>query len=267
MNCPRCNTPAPSGAQFCTACGSSLQTAAPDQTTTVMQDPNPNRQFGAPTGASRQEITTIDPNRSRRSVVLGSAQTSMRYNSRREQTVLVIDKSGSMGGEYDPHRIKLEAAQRGSISMMLNRGMIDPDDEIGIVTFDSQAYRLMEISPIRTHKDQMISTIQSIRADGGTNQNEGLKVARDMFDWTRTDVERRVIMLTDGQGGEPLATAEDLKGRGVLIEVFGIGDTPHNVNEKLLRKVASTVAGENRYRFIKDSETLVRDLTKLGGKQ
>ena len=172
-----------------------------------------------------------------------------------------------MSEQYDPGRIKIEAAQRGSISLMLNRGMIDPDDEIGIVTFDSQAYRLMEISPIRTHKDQMISTIQSIRADGGTNQNEGLKVARDMFDWTRTDVERRVIMLTDGQGGEPLATAEDLKGRGAVIEVLGIGDTPHNVNEKLLRKVASTVAGENRYRFIKDSETLVRDLTKLGGKQ
>lgn len=266
MYCPKCNTPTPPEARFCTACGNPLQTASPDQATTVMQDPNPNRQFGTPTGGNRQEITTIDPNRSRRSVVLGSVQTSMRPNSRREQTVLVIDRSISMTGEYDPGRSKIEAAQRGSISLILNRAMIDPDDEVGIVTFDTQAQRLMEISPIRTHKDQMFSTIQSIRPSGGTNQNEGLKAARDMFDWTRTDIERRIIMLTDGQGGEPLATAEDLKGRGVLIEVFGIGDTPYNVNEKLLRKVASTVAGEDRYRFIKDSETLVRDLTKLGGK-
>jgi len=63
-----------------------------------------------------------------------------------------------------------------------------------------------------------------------------------------------------------LTTAEDLKARGVVIDVIGIGDQPDNVDEKLLRKVASVIDGETRYQFIKDQQTLVSQMTALGNK-
>ncbi len=73
-------------------------------------------------------------------------------------------------------------------------------------------------------------------------------------------------MLTDGQGGEPLATAERLKSRGVVIDVIGVGKTPSDVNEPLLKKVASNIQGELHYRFIKDHQSLIAHYTQLAHK-
>ena len=67
-----------------------------------------------------------------------------------------------------------------------------------------------------------------------------------MFDWRRNDVVRGIILLTDGHGGHPLRTADDLKSRGVVIDVIGIGPSPSAVDEKLLKKVASVIEGESR---------------------
>ena len=57
--------------------------------------------------------------------------------------------------------------------------------------------------------------------------------------------------MTDGHGGHPLRTAEELKARGVVIDVTGVGQDPAGVDEKLLKKVASVIEGELRYRFVK----------------
>jgi len=73
-------------------------------------------------------------------------------------------------------------------------------------------------------------------------------------------------LLTDGQGGEPLDTARKLKDRGVVIDVISIADKPANADEMLLKKVASTVGGVLRYRFIKDQKTLVQHYTMLAQK-
>ncbi len=101
---------------------------------------------------------------------------------------------------------------------------------------------------------------------GGTDITAGLEVARDNFEWQRGGVVRRIILLTDGQGGNPLWTADDLKSHGVIIDVIGVGKNPSVVNEKLLRKVASVIQGESRYRFIKNAKGLVEHYTTLSGK-
>ena len=266
MNCTRCNTVNQPTAKFCTNCGAALGATAIGERTQVIQNPGTNRAITNQPVVDNHHTTVLEPNQRRPSVVLSLAGASPSEAGSREQTILVIDKSGSMQERYDTNRDKITAARRGSMSLVLNRAMIDPNDEIGIVAFDTDARRLHELSPLHSRKDQIISAIRSIPADGGTDQNEGFKAARDMFDWSQTNVSRRIIMMTDGQGGEPLATAQDLKSRGVVIEVFGIGDTPSRVNEKLLRMVASTVAGENKYRFIKDEQTLIDGLTRLGEK-
>ncbi|MGD2111192.1 MAG: VWA domain-containing protein, partial [Phycisphaerae bacterium] len=82
----------------------------------------------------------------------------------------------------------------------------------------------------------------------------------------RNGVVRRIVLLTDGCGGHPIRTAQDLKSRGVVIDVIAVGHSEEEVNVKLLKKIASTVDGELRYRFIKDQQTLVAHITQLGGK-
>ena len=77
---------------------------------------------------------------------------------------------------------------------------------------------------------------------------------------------RRIVLLTDGHGGHPIDTARDLKSKGVVIDVIGVGSAPSGVDEKLLRNVASVVEGEARYRFIKDQQTLVAHYTQLANK-
>ncbi|MBN2560181.1 MAG: VWA domain-containing protein [Phycisphaerae bacterium] len=184
----------------------------------------------------------------------------------REHSTHVVDHSGSMGEKFRDLMTKLVATQRACSNMIISKERIDPADEIGLVAFNHAAQVLLPISPLSTHKRQMLEVLQTLTAGGGTDINAGLKAARDLFDWGRQDVVRRVILLTDGHGGEPLATAEDLKGRGVVIDVIGIGPTPNHVNEKLLRKVASFIDGELHYRFIKDQRTLVDHYTRLAGK-
>jgi len=186
--------------------------------------------------------------------------------SRLELTIFAQDISGSMNWPYDERYTKLQAGQRAVMSMVLEKGRLDPDDQIGLVAFDDKAKKILDLCPIVSHKHQILEAIQSLGIEGGTDINEGLKLAHEMFDWARPDVVRRIVLLTDGQGGHPLPTAEDLKSRGVVIDVRGVGDSPQNVDEKLLRKVASVVEGEVRYRFIKDSRALVDDYTRLANK-
>ena len=124
----------------------------------------------------------------------------------------------------------------------------------------------MDLCPINAYKRQIILALQSLSIQGGTDINEGLKVASDAFNWSRDDVVRRIVLLTDGHGGHPIRTAEALKSQGVVIDVIGIGERPSEVNEKLLRKVASVIEGEVRYRFIKDQQTLVAHYTQLANK-
>ena len=186
--------------------------------------------------------------------------------NQREHTVLVEDISGSMVIEYVPGVTKLEAAKQAGITMVVNKARIDAYDQMGLVTFSSEANILMPISSLHSHKPALIKALQSLTIAGGTDINEGLVKARDLFDWRPHDVVRRIVLLTDGVGGDPERTAEELKARNVVIDVIGIGENPSDVDEDLLRRVASVVAGATLYRFIKDHKTLITTYTQLANK-
>lgn len=261
--CPVCQTANPPAALFCRNCGNTLAAANTDGKTMVMAQP-PVR----PLELSDDQMTSI-MQRASKSFGNGPVGPMMSNNAnpnQREHTVFDVDRSGSMSWLYSDNVTKQEAACRANISMVLNKERIDPYDEIALVTFQSKAKIVLGMSPIKTCKRQIISAIQSLEPDGGTDINAGLKAARDVFDWSRHDVVRRIVLLTDGQGGDPLATADDLKSRGVVIDVVGVGRSPSGVDEKLLKKVASVIEGERRYRFIKDQQTLVQHYTHLANK-
>ena len=265
QNCPKCKTVNPQTARFCQACGTTLSATMVQERTVIAQTVPP-----IPLQMSPAQVQTV-VQRAQKTFGAGPVavmpnQGTRIMSNQREHTVQLTDISGSMSGRYDGRIIKLEAAKRANISMILNKAQIDPYDEIGIASFETHAQKILPICPIHSHKSQIIQAVQSLQVYGGTDINEGLKVARDMFEWYRNDIVRRIVLLTDGHGGHPLRTADDLKSRGAVIDVIGIGDNPSNVNEKLLRKVASVIEGELRYRFIKDQQTLVAHYTQLANK-
>ena len=263
MNCPQCKKENPVAASFCQYCGVTLAATNVQGRTVVA--PNKGAPFPVPPIDAKTIVQRIQETFGAGQIHVSPVQTLI-DNNQREHTVFVEDVSGSMDERYDGRYDKLEAAIRAACSMVLNKAQIDPHDQIAVVTFNSSAHVLLPLLPIHSHKREILQAVQSLRPGGGTDINEGLKAAEGVFDWSRNDVVRRIILLTDGHGGYPLQTAERLKSRGVVIDVRGIGDEPADVDEKLLRAVASVIQGEIHYRFIKDQKMLVADYTQLANK-
>ncbi len=192
--------------------------------------------------------------------------TTVNAIDQREHTMMVADVSGSMGSILDAGVSKLDATINALTNMIINKHRIDATDEIGLVTFDSSATEVIPICPLDANKPMLIQAVQSLQACGGTDLNEGVTLAGQCFDWSHTDVVRRIVLLTDGEGGDPLRIGDTLKSKGVVIDVIGVGPTKKDVNEKLLRKLASVIDGETHYRFIKDHRTLIDHYTQLANK-
>lgn len=252
---PDCGLPNPDLAVYCQFCGIALGATDDDGRTCVVPGDCPPIPVSK---ATIDEVTRRLEGVFPHGVTIGNPlQEANARLGQRELTVCVVDRSWSMNDPYNNGRPKLEGAVMANIEMLATKEAIDPDDEVALVVFNSQAQIILPMQPIRTHKQKFIRALQSLKPDNGTDINAGLKAARSAFDWSRRDVVRRIVTLTDGEGGDPLRTATDLKNRGVVIDVVGVGESPSRVNEKLLRKVASVVEGEVRYRFIKKMGTLV----------
>lgn len=255
--CGNCNANLPGPARFCRCCGATLggtqvqgRTVVLPQQSLVTNLPQTARPLSGPEalGHSLFPTTLVPP------------------AVQREHVVMLLDVSGSMGEAYDGRLTKLAAAVRAAGSLILEKNRLDPEDCVGVTVFTNVAQILAPVSPVGQCCQQLVQALQSLRPGGNTDINAGLKAARDQFNWFCSDVVCRIVLLTDGHGGNPLRTAEELKGNGVVIDVIGIGETPSNVDEKLLKHVASIVQGELAYRFIKDQRTLVEHYTRLAGK-
>ncbi len=266
QNCQFCNIANHDTAKYCQKCGRPLGATLLQGRTVVIPKSPP------PAGGQLK----IDPRtiiaRARKafgagSTVVGYPSVRGNLNTQHEDMYLVGDVSSSMEEEFDRGIYKIEALRRASVSLVINKNQIDPEDRIGVITFCEQADILLGLTSIGANKLTLIKTIQDLEAAGGTDIEKGLAMARDHFDWSRTDVVRRITLLTDGEDdSDPIPTANDLKRRGVIIDVIGIGASPSNVNEKLLKGLSSTIEGEVRYRFIKNHRSLIDHYTRLANK-
>ena len=57
--------------------------------------------------------------------------------------------------------------------------------------------------------------------------------------------------------------ATSLKGRGIQLDIIGIGGSPAEVNEADLKRMASVVNGQRRYWFIESADALVERFEAL----
>src|SRR5262249_40144110 len=101
--------------------------------------------------------------------------------------VLVIDKSGSMGGT------KMELAKdaaKGAVELL------GPNDKVGVIAFEGETYWVSEVQPAG-NKSYIMDKISSIEAGGGTVMAPAMEAA---FEALRDTVAKlkHVIILTDG---------------------------------------------------------------------
>jgi hypothetical protein len=186
--------------------------------------------------------------------------------SRPCDTICVQDKSSSMKGT-DCRPSRIEASKRTTQQYIRRKAELSPQDQIAIVSFTVYAEIVLGLTQIG-ETDAITRALKNLQAGGGTDINEGLKASGRILCEDRSgDLQstrlKRLLLLTDGHGGHPIRTAKKLKNSGVLIEVIGIEGDPSAVNEKLLRKVATTDADGTHYWFFRDTDSLVAHYDNL----
>lgn len=179
------------------------------------------------------------------------------------QTIMLIDVSGSMSRrDCKPNR--LQAAKMAAKEFVIERLKHCRDDHVAVAFFCHYARTVIPFTKI-TQTESILNAIDSLKVNGSTDIKAGLETSVQIFSEYKHSSSRRIInLLTDGHGGHPLKIASKLKDADVLLEVIGVGGKPENVNEKILKKVATTdTDGYTHYRFIRDTETLIRHYSNL----
>ena len=178
--------------------------------------------------------------------------------------VLVMDHSGSMGwADYPPSR--LGAAKDAAEEYVTTLARQSPNTYVAVVGFGHEAQLVCELTSIRHHK-RIIRSLRDICVQGGTDIAVGLKLAVKVIENPPVkNAMVQLILLTDGHGGHPVSISQKAKQRhNATIDVVGIGGTPEDVNECLLRTVATTDPdGRSHYRFVKDAHTLKQHYHQL----
>ena len=201
-----------------------------------------------------------------------------------QDTAIAIDRSGSMT-DSDIKPSRLEAAKQAAHEYINTRAALSHADRVAVIAFGSGGRRMCDWLPLPGGIEMLSEAIRRIDADGCTSIGGGLREAealhlgqtRGLFGrlfkrdasvaLTRSLRHQRVILLSDGchnTSPDPLPIAERLKKNGVLIDCIGIGSRS-DVDEELLRRIASNENGTPRYRFIKKKDELLDHYRRLGG--
>ncbi|MBD2394684.1 VWA domain-containing protein [Cyanobacterium aponinum FACHB-4101] len=162
---------------------------------------------------------------------------------------LVIDRSGSMGGD------KIRYARRAAIYAVQQ---LSESDRISVTIYDDQVEVIIP-SQNATDKQNIINRINGITPRNMTALYDGwLEGATQVSKYLQPERLSRVILLSDGLAnvGEtnPDVIGNDVNGlskRGVNTTTMGIGD---DFNEDLMQGMA--LSGDGNYYFIQNPDQL-----------
>lgn len=254
--CPNCQSVNPLQASICCRCGHNLQSQTHTQVLPVAAQATPTTHAALNPDQIAQQALQLKG--------VGGVRTEV-VDLQVEQTAIIIDYSGSMAERLPDGAIKLDAAKCGARNHVLARCEVDDRDQVAVIVFNNRPQVLAPLLGVQSHQQQLLDTIESISPTGGTDINEGLRTAAELLN-EMEGVHLRILLLSDGQGGHPEKTASELKDRGVEIEVMGIGHSTSDVNESVLREVASKINGEPLYHFFDSAAAIVGHFTKTATK-
>lgn len=220
---------------------------------------------------------------------------SVQSNAASETLLTLIDLSPSMDdGDWKPTR--KAGAITANKELIKNKLKSHPEDKMGIIGFGGIARILHAPVCISEGIQGLQRALIDPHGSCGTNFTAALKLAEtcllgkvnrpesNFFSRMLSEIFvepenhklqpgrddgslKRIIMLTDGQHNgsvSPLAIASSLKNAGIIIDCIGIGGTPKDVDETMLKKIASrNPDGSIRYCFIGDQKELIRKYETL----
>ena len=158
--------------------------------------------------------------------------------------VFLLDVSGSM-----------EPANRLPLVKQAMRLLVDKlgeNDRVAIVVY-AGASGLALPSTTGDHKEQILSAIENLQANGSTNGAEGIELAYQTAagHFIKGGVNR-VILATDGDfnvgttsEGELINLIQNKAKSGVFLSVLGVGDD--NLNDSMMQKLADKGNGNYAY--------------------
>ena len=149
--------------------------------------------------------------------------------------MLVVDKSGSMGGQ------KIELAKDAAKAAV---ELLGPRDSIGVIAFDGAAYTVSELRSTAS-QGQIIDAISTIEASGGTNMYPAMVDALDALRGATAKL-KHVILMTDGVSspGDFQGAASDMAANRITLSTVALGQ---GASEALLEELSQI--GGGRYYF------------------
>lgn len=173
--------------------------------------------------------------------VIAAAIQLWRREKKPSNVALVFDTSGSMNDEG-----KMRAAQDGAKALIQ---MMDPQDLLTLVPFSTQV-RMGKPTKVGPHRAELLSAVDQLYADGGTNLYLAINSADDAVsaaaDGQHIDA---IVVLTDGEdNGNSLSLdallsrlSRDSEAGGVRIFTIGYG---HSAQLEALRRIAQQAHGD-----------------------
>lgn len=151
---------------------------------------------------------------------------------------LVIDKSGSMGGD------KIEMAKSAARSAV---ELLSQSDQIAVIAFDGDTYTISEMQSAG-NKARISDEISRIEASGGTTMYPAMEQAHEVLLATPAKL-KHVIVLTDGisSPGDFAGLAATMNAARITVSTVAIGS---DSDTALLEEIAKT--GNGRYYLTDD---------------
>ncbi|WP_373649237.1 VWA domain-containing protein [Schlesneria sp. DSM 10557] len=162
--------------------------------------------------------------------------------------VLVIDKSGSMGGE------KIEMAKEAAKSAA---ELLGPRDQLGVIAFDGDFYWVSDLQSAG-NKGRIFDDISRIEAGGGTTMYPAMEEAYNSLQ-AATAKLKHVIVLTDGisSPGDFEGIAQSMASSRITCSTVAVGE---GCDSKLLEEIARI--GQGRYFEAMEASTLPQIFAK-----
>jgi Ca-activated chloride channel family protein len=157
---------------------------------------------------------------------------------------LVIDRSGSMGGD------KIDYVRRAAGHVI---GLLNEKDRAAVYIYDNVVECIMHSAPMtEDNRHHCVSAINEVTARGMTNLSDGwLAGCEAVAQHLSAETINRVLLLSDGLANQGITSttqlgqhAAEINQRGIATSTFGVG---FDFNEHLLERISNQGGGNFYY--------------------